>query len=654
MICKAFGHYETECEERGGTNILVVEEVAKELKQQKSFSASVPSRVAMEQVDGNSTSTVSNQEKSSNLSTTNNGISQLKTTAVPGKREKTSDGRRQSFNGLLESQQRQGGGTLSEENLDNNFSKSAQSEKAGTEIDQSHRKQESKMVIGGTSTIEIEILDDFVIEQSYSATTSSTKRKRNNKKNDCYLRDHQWTTPITAMPISKTPEEPFDGISYPDESETSSLNDDHSFTSFDSMSISLTRPVSSPGKDAKLSIGELCWVKRDSGSLNTLSPVILWPATVVNVTNPRGSFDVHGRQQTTYYDVKLFAGVHTATSSTSSRIRTSEVRPFFPYHEKFGHERLLLLKNEIWHADFLKALECCCRQLGYSNYEQLREHSKDMMNPKPDQDEDKDEDKLVSGNQNAKDQHIHGTGESLWHNSEKTEIDGFDILAKHIESSSTTPRDDILANEIKSLVDDWPTLSSQSSLLPISTKLTDLKDLIGGLVGFQPLNDKIDFTNLSETMIVSKLNIGFLASINVVHKKALIRLIPGLDNYISLELFKRISAFSGNGDHVEEIHSFPLGSSVWVPLEHILYITKKPNLNQKQCFNESIELSLTGFKEDLQDVSDVTSSINDVSQCSLDDSQPVNLSGTIPLLPNINFFRSASSLKPITRHKRKR
>ena len=64
---------------------------------------------------------------------------------------------------------------------------------------------------------------------------------------------------------------------------------------------------------------------------------------------------------------------------------------------------------------------------------------------------------------------------------------------------------------------------------------------------------------------------------------------------------KSWSSFDRNTSNSDEgeIHLYDLGSSVLVPIEDILYITRKPSMNQKLFYNSAVDKGSTptDFKE---------------------------------------------------------
>ncbi|KAL7539105.1 hypothetical protein ACHAXR_009027 [Thalassiosira sp. AJA248-18] len=316
-------------------------------------------------------------------------------------------------------------------------------------------------------------------------------------------------------------------------------------------------------------LGELCWAKH--GFNDQLLRVEWWPAMVVDSETR----SLKSSSKTTY-TATLFA------LDEDAEIHETEILPFLPYFEDIGYKRLSSMDRD---GFFRRALVLSVAALGLKSVGQTlkiaregvqmvallnNEHRKFLPSswkvPEgwESADIDKVDDIMILSKEND-----HAFPEAL--DSENNNRHNAGRQSPNDRSSATTS-----ANE-----DGNPVQDSFANHKMVAKFCVD--EIVGSIVSWHS-----EFSASSSSMS-SDIRYGVVVSVDTVIERALVRTVPMLsDSSGNLD-----SLFNDDTNELL-IHVSNVGSTIWIPLRHVRFVSGKPSRKELVKFRRKLKSNMSG------------------------------------------------------------
>lgn len=291
-----------------------------------------------------------------------------------------------------------------------------------------------------------------------------------------------------------------------------------------------------------LSPGKLCWAKRFDEELNRPD---WWPAMILEHIDC-------SRSLTDVYSVRFFY------LNKKKNVFSSAILPYMPNYEGIGYRRLV--SGGFEDSLFRRALQLSIHALGFKTFAQaLKASCNGMKNAFT-------KDRRTSDSYQM--QRTAGRAAPIgWERADVHEVDDFVIWSKEKHSTRGS---------------NIPTIKSEETQAPLNPNNVFLDffldEVIGGVVSW----DTADRDQTS-TEHPSRTHYGTVLSINPSTEMALIRSLvfdKNLNNHI------RRTATS-------TIHAHCIGSTVWVSLRHLRFVSSKPEGKSLNDFNAKLKKALS-------------------------------------------------------------
>ncbi|KAL7545386.1 hypothetical protein ACHAWF_008748 [Thalassiosira exigua] len=323
--------------------------------------------------------------------------------------------------------------------------------------------------------------------------------------------------------------------------------------------------------DRDFFVGELCWAKPSSFQSSDFQ---WWPAMVTD-SETRTLRD--GSSRKTVFSVDFFG------LDEDAEIRDSDILPFLPCYEDFGHNLLMKKWASSNHIAFRNAMMLGVSALGLKSLGQTLILARDGIQ--------------ISAGISHEYQKALSPGWKIpvgWESAEVDIIDDMVILAKeggnvdHVTPGKVShellgplhSNNDIRkeqANNTQNLDD--PARDSPTSQKMVATFCVD--EIVGSIVSWQPCS------GISSSS--ADIRYGIVDSIDTESELALVQLMPALSDIPS-----------GNFSNVIHrdtssllVQASNVGSTIWIPLRHIRFVAGKPAIEDISEFRRQLERNLS-------------------------------------------------------------
>jgi len=260
-----------------------------------------------------------------------------------------------------------------------------------------------------------------------------------------------------------------------------------------------------------------------------------------------------------------------------------------PYYEGIGHKRLIRCDNS-GHETFRRALILCVSTLGLKSLGQTLKLARNGIQ--------------MAAVTNKGDRKLLPPGWKIpvgWESAVIDRIDGIVILAKEGGGELTPPQQklhealDFINNSDEaggmtsnyrystgdSNDDNNPDQDSSASHKMVAEFFVD--EVIGGVISWQS-----DF-GASSSSESSCIRYGVVVSINTATEMALVRGMPMLSEVSS----GKLDDLFHNDSNELLIHASNVGSSIWIPLRHVRFVSGKPSSRKVATFRRKLKSNMS-------------------------------------------------------------
>mmetsp|Transcript_42603 Transcript_42603/g.89380 ORF Transcript_42603/g.89380 Transcript_42603/m.89380 type:complete len:1294 (+) Transcript_42603:105-3986(+) len=371
---------------------------------------------------------------------------------------------------------------------------------------------------------------------------------------------------------------------------------------------------------------ELCWAKRFDDQLGRL---VWWPGMVSDFETR----SLKSKSKTTY-TVKFFA------LDENAEIHETEILPFMPHYEGIGHKRLMRCDNS-GHETFRRALILCISTLGLKSLGQTLKVARNGIQIATVLD-DNNQRLLPSGWKTP-------VG---WESANIHKVDGIVILAREGGGEIMPPTS--FSHDIDSIDDNFEAGGTASNHYSIGDANGDnnlgqesfathkmvaqfsVDEIVGGVVSWQ---SSFGTSCGSES---SHAQYGIVVSIDNATEMALVRSMPALSEASS----GKLDELFHNESKQLLIHASNIGSTIWIPLRHVRFVSGKPSSRHVAKFRRKLKSNMSHEMESHASQSKKDATYREEYMVELQD--PSVLQNSTPSKNNVDRRRSQETKGPAT------